>query len=739
MVIPTKRGVSTLSLRWALGLTLGGMGLWTPVVAAEAIGPVRDAVEVTQVTVIATRTPKTLADTPASVSVITKEQIEDHLVQDIKDLVRYEPGVSVRASPTRFTAAMSSTGRDGNSGFSIRGLEGNRVLIQVDGIRVPDAFSFGAQSVGRGGYVGLDTLKSVEILRGPGSALYGSDGLAGVVSMTTKDPSDYLKPGANFGGIAQLGYADVNQSTGGGLSVAGRSGAFEGALSYSYREGHERESAGTRDSRDADRTRANPEDNRFRTLLAKLVYRPAEGHRLGLIYDHQDQDNHYDVLSAITASTTALYAHDTTTRNRVSGHYQYQGQGWLKTLEAAIYAQEAKSKEFSDERRKGAPNRTRDNRFNSKVWGLSIQAQSELAALGVTHRLTYGIEASRTRQDSLRDGTVPPMGEQFPTRAFPTTDQDLTGVFVQDEIGLFQGRLKLYPAIRYDHYEVSPKSDASLGAFVPKGQSDGHVSPKLSALYNLTPQWGVLVNWAEGFKAPSPSQINNAFSNLAFNYRSIPNPNLKPEKSQTLEAGLRYEGTDLSAGVTAFHGEYDDFIEQVLVSGSFTPKDMATYQYVNLKSVEISGVEGRAAYRFSPQWRTTFAVSYARGSLKDKGSKTPLNSVDPLKMVAGLSYVEPQKRFGGELVLTHSDQKAQGRVAQDCSTQCYRPNAFTVADLTAWWAVTTDVKVRLGVFNLTDEKYAWWNDVRGLDTTSRVIDAYTQPGRTYSASLQYRF
>ena len=89
--------------------------------------------------------------------------------------------------------------------------------------------------------------------------------------------------------------------------------------------------------------------------------------------------------------------------------------------------------------------------------------------------------------------------------------------------------------------------------------------------------------------------------------------------------------------------------------------------------------------------------------------------------------------------MTHSDQKAQGRVAQDCSTQCYRPNAFTVADLTAWWAVTTDVKVRLGVFNLTDEKYAWWNDVRGLDTTSRVIDAYTQPGRTYSASLQYRF
>src|SRR5882724_10437525 len=74
-------------------------------------------------TVTATRTEEDVEDVPATVSVITDQQIDDELATDIKDLVRFEPGVAVPNSPARFTAAGSSTGRDGNSGFNIRGLE----------------------------------------------------------------------------------------------------------------------------------------------------------------------------------------------------------------------------------------------------------------------------------------------------------------------------------------------------------------------------------------------------------------------------------------------------------------------------------------------------------------------------------------------------------------------------------------------------------------------------------------
>ncbi|RYG12074.1 MAG: TonB-dependent hemoglobin/transferrin/lactoferrin family receptor, partial [Caulobacteraceae bacterium] len=143
------------------------------------------AAEVDPVVVIGTRSQRLASNTPATVSVIDAAQIETMLATDIKDLIRFEPGVSVPTSPARFSLALSGAGRDANSGFTIRGMGGDRVLIINDGVRVPNGFSFGAQAVGRGGYNDLDLVKSVEILRGPASALYGSDGVAGAVAFTT--------------------------------------------------------------------------------------------------------------------------------------------------------------------------------------------------------------------------------------------------------------------------------------------------------------------------------------------------------------------------------------------------------------------------------------------------------------------------------------------------------------------------------------------------------------------------
>src|SRR5690606_39026694 len=162
------------------------------------------------ITVSATRTPVQAIDAPATVSVITDEEIADQLATDIKDLVRFEPGVSVRRAPARFGAALGTTGRARNEDFTIRGIGGNRVLIQVDGIRSPQGFSFGAQDAGRGGYTDIGLVKRVEILRGPASALYGSDGLSGVVSFTTSDPADLIGQDGNVGGFVRTQYSSAD-------------------------------------------------------------------------------------------------------------------------------------------------------------------------------------------------------------------------------------------------------------------------------------------------------------------------------------------------------------------------------------------------------------------------------------------------------------------------------------------------------------------------------------------------
>lgn len=700
-----------------------------------------------EVTVTATRTATSVDNVPSVVSVITDEEIEDRLANDIKDLVQFEPGVSVRQSPSRFGAALSTTGRDGNAGFNIRGIEGNRVSITVDGIRVPDSYSFGAQSVGRGDYVDLDLLKSVEILRGPSSALYGSDGLAGAVSFTTRDPVDLLGADKAVGGRVRAGYGSADDSAVGGLTFAGQSGTLSAMLSYSYRQGHELENMGTNNSANALRTTPNPEDNETQSILGKVVFQPNEQNRFRLTLDHMDANTKWNVLSGITAppiapaslatSVIGLGAFDNMRRDRVSLDHDYQNDGgFIDAAKWNLYWQESSTRQFSAEDRFSAADRERDATFDNRVWGAGLQLTSKAGV----HTFTYGGDYSSTYQESIRRGVVPPVGETFPSRAFPNTDYALAGVFLQDEITLMNGQIILYPAVRYDYYDLSPKPDA-LYTLPTASQSDSHISPKFGVVIWPVQSFGVFANYATGFKAPAPSQVNTNFTNPVSNYTSISNPNLKPETSDTFETGVRWRktvgGATVNANLTGFVGDYNNFIEQLQIAGNFTAANPGVYQFVNLTDVTISGVEGKAQIQWDNGFGFTFAGSFTEGHSTVNGVKTPLSSIDPTKLVGGLSFRDPGGRFGGQLSATYSDMKDPGKTGY--STPVFVPPDFTVVDLTAYWNITPAATLRVGAFNLTDEKYWWWSDVRGVSATSLVKDAYTQPGRNYSASISYKF
>jgi len=693
-----------------------------------------------QVTVVATRSEKTVDDIPATVSVITDEQIADQLVTDIKDLVRYEPGVTVRSSPSRFSAALGSTGRDGNSGFNIRGLEGNRVLIQVDGVRTPDAFSFGAQSTGRGDYGDLELVKRVEILRGPGSALYGSDGVAGVVSFVTKDPVDFLTADRSLGLQVRTAWGSADDSLASGLVVAGRRGDWSAMLAYNHRDAAETDNQGDDSSATAIRTAPNPQSIRSDVWLAKLVIDPTDRQRLRLTYEAFDREVVSNVLSGRSASVLDLRARDDTERQRLGVDYRFSGgEGLLESALLAAWWQDSTTTQFTFEDRDPAVDRTRLNTFDNRVFGVSGEFHGRFTTGGVEHRLVYGGDASWTRQEGVRDGTAPPAGETFPTRAFPNTDYTLAGLYLQDEISLVGGRLVLYPALRLDYYSLEPSTDALLTGFVPAEQSDSHLSPKLGVVWTASDQWSLFVNYAEGFKAPSPSQVNNSFANVLYNYASIPNPDLRPETSQTVEGGIRWRAGGYSASATLFTGQYDDFIDQVLVGGIFAPGDPGLFQYRNIGSVEISGAEFKARAAFGAGFTGNLAIAYAHGQGQTGGVSTPLDSIEPISLAAGLGYRDQDGRFGGQLMITHGAGKDEDRVGASCAPSCFTPGGFTVVDVTAWWAITDYATLRAGAFNLTDETYWFWSDVRGLSSTSPTRDAYTQPGRNVGVSLTLRY
>lgn len=711
-----------------------------------------------RIIVTATRAPVLQEAAPATVTVITDEEIADQLATDIKDLVRFEPGVTVRRAPARFGAAIGATGRARNEDIAIRGIGGNRVLIQVDGIRSPQGFSFGPQDAGRGGFADVGLVKQVEILRGPASALYGSDGLAGAVSFVTSDPVDLTK-GENVGGFVSSQYSSDDNEFAQTAAIAGQSGNLSAMIAYSRRDFNELENRGTNEGTGPTRTAPNPQDGRSDAVLAKLVWDNGP-HRIRLTGEWLGSAVETEVLSGLGPAFTfgprpvwnvdALNARDTVERTRASLDWTYDGTS-ADVIEYAFLSafwQDAEDRQFAFEERTTltatpAPDRERLNTFENRVYGAAGEVRSGFATGGIRHRITIGGDVSWTRQEGLRDGTFPGRGESFPTRAFPVTDFTLGGLFIADEITLLDGAVTLFPALRFDFYDLNPTTDPLLTTFTPAGQSGDRLSPKFGATVKLAPDVILFGNYAQGFLAPTPSQVNNFFEFIAGGYTSIPNPDLRPETSESFEVGARYVGDIFSLQITGFRGDYDNFISQQVVRGGFTPQNPAIFQFVNFAGARIEGLEARAEMKLDSGWNARFAMAYANGDTFDQaGARLPLDTIDPFNLIAGVGYRAPSGRFGGELILTHNGRKEARELerAADGTDLFVRPAASTILDLTAFYALTDRLKLRAGLFNLTNETYALWSDVRGLrNADAGILDAFTRPGRNLSVSASYRF
>ena len=709
------------------------------------------------ITVTATRAPVEVVDAPATVTVIDQEQIADEMATDVRDIVRFEPGVSVRRAPARFGAALGTTGRAGNEDFNIRGIGGNRVLIQVDGIRSPQGFTFGAQEVGRGNATDVGLIKSVEILRGPASALYGSDGLSGAVSFITSDPVDFISEGNSVGGFARAQYSSADAEFSETVALAGRAGDFSAMLAYSRRDFQELDNRGTIDTEDETRTTPNPQDGDSNAFLGKLVWNSG-AHKVRLTGEYLERDLFSDVLSGrgpvfLFGPTPSwivdrVTAQDRTKRVRASIDYTYdageEGSGFIDYAHLAAYWQDGKDRQFALEERTPTgstprPDRERLNTFDNEVFGAVADFRTAFQTGSVKHTLTFGGDISKTTQQGLRDGTEPPAGEVFPTRAFPKTDFTLGGFYVGDAIEFGDGVVTLYPALRYDFYDLDPTDDPLLPAFTPSGQDGSKLSPKLGAVVRLG-DVRLFGNYARGFRAPTPSQVNNFFENLAYGYSSLANPDLGPETSDSFEAGIRYAADGVSLTLTAFTADYDDFISQEQVSGSFTPSDPALYQFVNLDSVTVKGVEAKASYEADNGFRARFAIAFADGTVKSPNSPpASLSTIDPLNAILGVGYREPSGAFGGELIVSYNARKEANETVGVCSAACFRPQESAILDATAFVRITEYAKIRAGIFNITNQKYALWSDVRGLAATSPITDAFTQPGRNASVSLSLSF
>ncbi|NYI17863.1 hemoglobin/transferrin/lactoferrin receptor protein [Xanthomonas arboricola] len=730
----------------ALSLALPAVPLCAHAADADAAGEsAREVHDFDRLQVTATRTQRALVDVPGTVDVIDREQLDNQLVRELKDLFRYTPGVSVTTNSGRFTGA---------SGIRVRGLDGNRVAILVDNVPVSDTFAFGSYLNANRNFVDLETLKRVEVVRGPASALYGSDALGGVVAFVTKDPSDYLSDDTSSYVGLKFGYeGDWN-----GL-FAGATGAFggdrwSGMVAVAHRQGQEAQNQGDIRSRDFTRTAANPQQVDGRSVLTKLVYAPSARQRFKLTVEGNEDYGSIDALSSIdTRSPSASLrilsqeGRDHQTRARVSLRHEIDAldSALADDLQWQVYRQDSESLQRTNELRGNNTRRHNEHTFDQRAYGLLVNAHKGIDTGTLRHEITYGLDGTWTDTRAKRDGysvnlangaVTNRVGQDvFPVRDFPTSETTKLGLYAQDEIGLLDGRLSLTPGMRVDYFRLSPQVDDIFREDNPGVAAatidQTRVSPKFGAVWRFSDAWSAYANYAHGFRAPPYNDVNIGFTNLQGRYTAIANPDLKAETSRGGELGLRFNDALGYLGLAVYYTDYRDFIESNAPAG-VNADGFMVFQSRNVDDVVIKGAEARGGLDLGvlagwQGWSLNSAVAYSEGdNLTDN---TPLNSVDPLRGTLGVAF--DSDSWGAELIGSFVARKRRPQLAS-----YYTPAGYATLDLMGHWEFAPGARLTAGLFNLADRRYVDWNALpNGTLAGSTVVDRFTGAGRTAAVSL----
>ena len=722
-----------------------------------------------QVTISATRQEQDVNSVPSTVTVQDRQDLDRRNVNTIKDLVRYEPGVSVGGAGQR----------GGISNYNIRGIDGDRILTQIDGVEIPNSFFNGPYAKTQRNYVDPEIIKRVEILRGPASALYGSNAIGGAVSYFTLDPDDIIKPGKDVGARLKAGYSSADRSWLKSGTVAGRAGEFDGLLHLSQREGHETESYGDHGGTGLSRTAANPEDIKTTNVLAKAGWNYNDDDRLAFTYEKYKDRVSVNEKSAVGGPFNAgkplgMYlsrtGKDTISRERfglensmvldtaVADHFK-----WSLNYQIAKTDQDTLEDYFPFSRR---VMRSRNTTYEEKMWVLDAQADKAFHMGETDHLLTYGATVKHQKVTGTRSGSgtclavgsgCTAVGADSPkdylvkSSDFPDPTINTYSLFAQDQISW--NNWTFMPSLRYDYTKLTPHITEEFLNTVNADQK-GTVNDDDKVWHRLSPKFGVTYafndnytwygQYAEGFRTPTAKALYGRFENLEAGYTVEPNPDLEPEKSKSYETGLRGKFDAGSFDLAIFYNKYRDFINEDAITPGYSE---LAFQSNNIKHATIKGAEVKGRLNLdafgAPQGLyTRGSVAYAHGRNNDTGQ--PINSVNPLTAVMGLGY--EQQNYGALVSWTLVKRKDQVDdstfFSPDGTSTQFKSPGYGVVDLTGFYKVTKDVTVNAGLYNLTDKKYWNWDDVRGYDSVGEAgvlnpanMDRLTAPGRNFAVNL----
>ncbi|WP_229727143.1 TonB-dependent receptor plug domain-containing protein [Pseudomonas fluvialis] len=606
--------------------------------------------ELNPLVVTASRSEHSLADAPASVSVITAEQIKARGAGNLLEALRGVPGLSLNGRQV-----------GGRKTLSIRGAEDRHTLVLIDGRRISSTDDTIGHSDYQYGWVAMEQIERIEVVRGPMSALYGSEAVGGVINIITRKGGQQWHGGASVRG--ELGEGPAGDGHQMSASASGPLGEwFDLALGVEDRRRAPTprpENKATSDIEGQDRQSGN----------LRLGFTPSEGQRLQLdMLRSEETRRRHEQNTRLPARPYYL---DTYDLQRRQDALTWQADWSL--LRSELRYSEAEFEVNNKRSNNIAP--TRPQRLEDRVWDGNLAF-----ALGDSHSLTLGAER---REEFLENAGLSGGSDSALHKA----------LYVQDEIALADD-WALTLGTRLDHHAIFGSES----------------SPRAYLVWRASPELTIKGGYGEAFRAPTLKQISPNYVGAEGPHTFLGNADIQPETSRSWEIGADWRDEQSAYTATLFRSEIKDLIYYNLLR-RVGPRSI--YQYDNISEARIDGLE--VALRRALGGGFSLASSMTWLDARDRDSDDKLTGRPEFSATPSLAW--QQGAWGAELEWQYIGQQT----LQNAAGQLKRAPAYSLVNLSGSYRVDEHLTLRAGLNNAGDLRLEDKSELFGYVEDGRTL------------------
>jgi hemoglobin/transferrin/lactoferrin receptor protein len=683
-------------------------------------------VSLDELIISATRWGQKSREVPAKVSSISAKNIELQNPQTAADMLATSGEVFIQKS------------QQGGGSPMIRGFSTNRLLYAVDGVRMNTAIfrSGNLQNV-----ISLDPFatENTEVLFGPGSVIYGSDAIGGVMSFRTIEPKLSVDSVVNVSGKAILRTSSANNEKSGHVHAVAGWQNFAMVTSFSHFNHGDLKMGGNgpddylrpfyvqrTDTMDQVIANADPlvQKNTGYTqnnIMQKFRFSAGDAWQFDYGF-HYSETSNYDRYDRLIRTRNGLPR---------SAEWYYGPQVWMMHLLTILHREEnlfydeftlrAAKQKFEESRiDRDFNDETRRSRVEKvDAWSANLDF---VKASGEKHKFYYGFEAVMNDVESTGTDEDITTGIKVkgPSR-YPQSDWASYAGYLNYQYRL-SSRSLVQAGARYNRYVLNAEFDTTFYPFpFTKAEIDkGSLTGSIGLVFNPNDKWVMSVNASTGFRAPNVDDMGKVFDSEAGSV-VVPNPDLKSENAYNIEAGMaKIFGESLKVDLTGYYTHLQDAMvrrdfklggaDSIIYNG-----ELSQVQAVqNAASAYVYGVQAGVEMKFPDGWGITARFNYQKGEEElDDGTKSPLRHAAPMFGTAHLTYSIARWNFdlygifNGEV--KYKDLAEEFRAndylfAKDENGNPYSPSWYTI-NLKMSFKAGDNLLISGGMENITDQRY----------------------------------